>query len=219
MIETQGDASNVTYILKGASNTNRYLLVSEGFDENSKPSWDAYFTSLNFNGVPMQKIVSIGFPPEVDANESHMIMWGIAIPNDWVPSTMMFQGARQYSGGGSRTIPLYVREFSHVNQTNPVYASSGLRKGASLTTWDIILEVPYVKNGGVADSVFLSNVDSEIPKRGFSIQTVDSAILQRASSHFIASESGEVAKFGWDWYYGDRQGSDASMAMVSLAPD
>ena len=59
MIETQGDASNVTYILKGASNTNRYLLVSEGFDENSKPSWDAYFTSLNFNGVPMQKIVQI----------------------------------------------------------------------------------------------------------------------------------------------------------------
>jgi hypothetical protein len=213
--------NTVEYTLKGAADTNRYLLVSEGwFDNNWSYGFDAHFTSLKFNGIAMTKVVG------VESDESNVVMWGLAIPNDWQPNyTMMFVGDRKpaqtkYTEVGDSRIYLYVREFAHVNQTNPVYNTYALRKGANATTYEIIGEVPYVAKGFAADSIFLCNSEVPIPRKGFSDQIVDYATVQRCSSHFSPGASvGGITKFGWSWSHTGYIGSEAAIVIVSLKPE
>lgn len=223
--ETGGGGATVSYALAGASSTNRYLLISEGwFDNNSVYGYDAHFNTLSFNGVTASQIVT------VRSNESNLTIWGVVVPNTLQPNvTYTITGTKVSSvNGGRSSVRLHIREFTHVNQTTPVYSTASNRQGANtaLMCEPNGVEIQYLAKGYVADSLFLSNASTEIgvPRIVYSTQTQSEAYLRYGFSHFVPGATGGVTRFNWQWnrdWHSDpiSYGSDNALGIVSLNPE
>ena len=223
--ETGGGGNKVDYSLAGGVNTNRYLLVSEGWSDNNRSyGYDAKFTTLFINGSEMTKVLTI------TSDESNLIMWGIKIPNTWASGVNMVITGNKVNGvGGGRTsIWLHVREFTHVNQTNPIYKTVGLHNGvnSAIECKEGGLAIEYVAKGWVADAVFLANDSTAlgVPQLGFTHQVRDNSLLRYGFSHFTPTTTAGTVAFNWRWNRDKNaefmnSGSDSALGIVSLNPD
>lgn len=222
--ETGSNGATINYSLSGEINSNRYILVSEGWnDNNSQWGYDAHFNTLTFNGISATPIVT------VRSDESNLTMWGVVIPNNIPANTnIIITGTKVAAvGGGRRSVSLHIREFTHVNQTSPVYTTTKNHNGANSAIECVPggLAINYLARGWVADAVFLANDSSElgVPRVGFTHQVRDNSVLRYGFSHFTPGTNNGSIAFNWTWNRqgGDyaSSGSDNALGIVSLRPE
>jgi len=222
-IETGENNNIANYSLRGAENTNRYILIAEGWsDNNSQWGYDAHFNNLYFGTYQMTPII-------VDrSDEANLIFWGLSIPNTMSPNiNNVITGEKQVAlPGGRRSIKLFVREFSHVNQGSPIYNSSFTHQGANSAIQCYDTSATYVTRGMVVDAAFLANPSTNlgVPQKMYNIQTRDHSELRYGFSHFTPGSTGGTATFNWSWNRDNgapyaSSGSDNVLGVVSLRPE
>lgn len=222
--KTQALSSRNTfnYNIQSPINTNRYILIATGWSGgNSQWGKDAYFTSLNFNGVAMTKIA------EVKSDESNSQLWGLIVPNSWqngYGTNYVINGIKAKDG----MVNILIREFINVNRTTPVYRTYAGRNNvnSAIIHKDGGVIIGYIAGGWVSDVIFLDNSNSAIGlPRSTENQQNDYVEWQRGYSSYKSipvNTSGNV-NINWSWNRipGEEymsSGAESAMCAVSLRP-